>query len=80
MGLNFNRRQCVKALKKLEFQKLESRRGKHDKFIPPASLKHSNPPFIMIPRHNNIHCQNEIVKELAAMGGEELVKKFQQYL
>ncbi len=81
MGINnFNRRQCVKALKKIGFRKLTKRKGKHDKFIPPEDIKDSNSPFIMIPRHKNIYCQNEIVKEIEKMGGRELVEKFRSFL
>jgi len=83
MGINnFNRRQCICALKKIGFQQVNSRRGKHDKFTPPSSVisTSSNPPFIMVPRHKNLHCQNAIIKELSDMGGDELVKKFRQHL
>jgi len=34
----------------------------------------------MIPRHNELHVQAEIVKELKAMGGDKLVEKFKKYL
>ena len=82
---NFNRRQCLKALIKLGFYySLKQRRGKHDKYDPPASLKEKivppNPIFIMIPRHNELRCQHEIIDELRAMGGDELVNKFKNYL
>ena len=81
MGVNnFNRKQCVKALQKLGFVLLKNRKGNHDKFIPPENLKPCNPPFIMIPRHKNLHCQNAIIKELQAMGGEDLVKNFRETL
>ncbi|MCK5320143.1 hypothetical protein KAJ61_02010 [Candidatus Parcubacteria bacterium] len=81
MGINnFNRRQCLRALKKIGFRKSVKRRGKHDKFMPPENIKNTNPPFIMIPRHKNIYCQNEIVKEIEKMGGQRLVEKFRSYL
>ena len=36
MGKNdFNRRQCIRALKKLGFEEKSSRRGSHDKFVVP---------------------------------------------
>ena len=79
MGENtFNRRQCVRALKKLGFFLDNKRSGKHDKYKAPP--QNTNPSFIMIPRHNEIHCQDEIIKELEKMGGKELVEKFRRYL
>ncbi len=79
MGENtFNRRQCVRALNKLNFVLDNKRSGKHDKYKAPFA--NANPPFIMVPRHNDIHCQDDIVKELERMGGKELVEKFKQYL
>lgn len=74
MGITFNRKQCVHSLCKLGFYKSRSGRGNHDKFISP--IKNSNPPFIMVPRHNNIHCQNKILQQLKMMGGSELVDNF----
>lgn len=79
MGENtFNRRECVRALLKLGFVLNNKRSGGHDKFKAPFSK--ARPPFIMIPRHNDIHCQDKIVKELERLGGIELVEKFKQYL
>lgn len=82
---NFNRRQCIKALKKLGFYySLNQRKGKHDKYDPPANIKdkisYPGPTFIMIPRHNELRCQHEIIDELRAMGGEDLVSKFKNFL
>ncbi len=81
---NFNRKQCIRALKKLGFFLVTKRRGKHDKFSPPnmvsQRLSGTMPRFIMIPRHNELHVQNEILSELRAMGGEELVEKFKECL
>ena len=37
-------------------------------------------PFIMIPRHKELHCQEEIVKEIKRIGGEELVDNFEKNL
>lgn len=80
MSNNFNRRRCIRALKKLGFKKVNIRRGKHDKFVPPQSIVSANPPFIMIPRHRNLYCQNEIIKELYKMGDSLLVEEFKSYL
>ena len=75
---NFNYKQCVRALKKLGFSLSPKRNGNHDKFIAP--FKNSNPPFIMIPRHKQLHCQRAILKELKQMGGDELANKFISFL
>lgn len=75
---NFNGRQCARALIRLGFILDTKRRGKHDKYKAP--LANANPPFIMIPRHKDIHCQEEIIKEIRKIGGEELVEKFRGYL
>jgi len=85
MGKNdFNRRQCIKGLKKIGFVKKNSRRGKHDKFIPPEDLlinkREGQPSFIMVPRGKNLHCQLEILKELWAFGGDNLVSDFLKYI
>lgn len=84
MGYNFNRKQSVRALVKLGFKNKSSRRGKHDKYEPPEEIKSKlsslQPQFIIIPRHNELKCQNEIVKELNIMGGEELVERFINFL
>lgn len=75
MGLNnFNRRRCIKALKKLGFELVGRRKGNHDKY------KFSDSHFIMVPRHNKLRCQNEIINELRAIGGNELVDKFRRFL
>jgi hypothetical protein len=77
---DFNRKQCIRALKKLGFIQNNIRRGKHDKFVPPENLlknkREGQPSFIMVPRSKNIHCQLEILKELWAFGGDELVGSF----
>mgnify|MGYP001610799050 CR=1 FL=1 len=79
MGENvFNRRQCIRALTKLGFLFDNKRSGKHDKYKSPFS--NINPSFIMIPRHNELHCQDAIIKELEKMGGLPLVEKFRHYL
>jgi hypothetical protein len=79
---NFNRKQCIRALTKLGFFLGNKRRGKHDKYFPPPEiavrLSGIAPRFVMVPRHNTLHCQNEIIGELAVMGGEELTKKFKE--
>jgi len=75
MGKNdFNQLECIKALLKLGFTKSCSGRGNHDKFISP--LKNCNPPFIMVPRHKKIHCQNKIIRDIKMMGGDDLVSEF----
>lgn len=75
---NFSRAQCLRALRKLGFRQDFTRHGKHDKFLPPASttIQPGKPEFIMIPRHGVLRCQFEILKELRAMGGEDLEKSF----
>ena len=75
-GWTFNRRQCNRALRKLGFFLSNQRSGKHDKYYAPFSC---DPPFIMVPRHNQLHCQDEIVAEVFKMGGRELVDKFKEY-
>lgn len=74
---NFNRRQCIRALIKLGFTLSNKRFGIHDKLVAPFP---ANPPFIMIPRHKELHCQQAILKELRKMGGDELIKKFLENL
>ena len=80
----FNRKQCIKALLKIGFFRKRTRRGSHDKYVPPEIyLKnriHNQPPFIMVPRSRNLHCQREIVKELWNLGGDDLVSTFEEYL
>lgn len=79
MGENtFNKRQCIRALQKLGFYLDNKRSGKHDKYKSP--IPNINPCFIMVPRHNEIHCQDQIISELEKMGGAELVNKFREYL
>lgn len=82
---NFNKRQCIRALSKLGFFLCNKRRGQHDKYCPPKNIEQTltgkeQPRFVMIPRHNELHCQDEIISELKAMGGEELVNKFKNLL
>ena len=74
----FNHRECIRALKKLGFVLDTKRSGKHDKYRAP--FVHANPPFIMIPRHNDLHCQDAIIKEIEKMGGKDLVEKFKNFL
>lgn len=81
---DFNRKQCIRALLKLGFIKDNKRRGSHDKFRAPEELlrnrQENQPPFIMVPRSRQLHCQLEILKELWAFGGDELVEKFLRYI
>jgi hypothetical protein len=75
MGKNdFNYNQCARALLRLGFILSSKRHGNHDKFISP--IKNTNPPFITVPRHRQLHCQRAIIKELRKMGGEDMVNKF----
>lgn len=85
MGRNdFNRKQCLRALKKLGFERSVTRRGSHDKMNAPlymAQQKQLNqPPFIMVPRSRKLHCQREILKEIHVLGGDELVEEFLKYI
>ncbi len=81
---NFSHKQCIKALIKLGFILKNKRSGRHDKYEPPFNilnkLSGNQPKFIIVPRHNELHCQNEIVAELRTMGGEALLKQFTDYL
>ncbi len=81
---NFNRRQCLRALSKLGFYLTNKRRGSHDKYRVPnellAEIKPPQPPFIMVPRHNELECQTEILEELYKMGGAPLVERFKKLL
>lgn len=83
-GYNFSRKQCIRALIKLGFFLKNKRSGRHDKYEPPQNilnnLSGNHPKFIMVPRHNELHCQNEIIGELKMMGGEDLVKRFTEFL
>ncbi len=83
-GLNFSTRQCIKALRKLDFLLTNKRHGRHDKYEPPAEIAGKltgiQPRFIMVPRHGDLHCQAEIIRELKAMGGEALVEQFKREL
>lgn len=77
---DFNRKQCIRALLKLGFVKNNKRRGAHDKYKAPEYLlnqrQENQPPFIMVPRSRKIHCQLEILKELWAFGGDDIVENF----
>lgn len=75
---NFNKHQCIRALKGLGFYLSNDRRGYHDKyhFPPEYVIPVGHRPFIMIPRHNELRLQHKIIKELRAVGGNELVEKF----
>ena len=79
VNYNFNKRQCVRALKWLGFVE-KSKRKKHFKFYPPANIikkiTSGLPQFIIIPNHRELKVQKLIIQELRKMGGEELVKKF----
>lgn len=79
---NFNKRQCIKALKGLGFYLNNDRRGDHDKYHFPSAciIPTGHRPFIMIPRHNELRLQHKIINELRAVGGDELVEKFTHLL
>ena len=78
-NINFNTKECIKALKKLGFVN-RSERSKHFKFHPPAgidkNIKPGKPRFIIVPRHKELRVQHLIIQELLAMGGDELMEKF----
>jgi predicted RNA binding protein YcfA (HicA-like mRNA interferase family) len=80
---NFTTQQCIRALTQLGFL-LGNRRGKHDKYFPPKTiadkLAGTQPRFIMVPRHRDLHCQHEIVSEIRKMGGTDLVERFKNFL
>lgn len=85
MGIkDFSSSECVRALVQLGFVLKKVRRGPHLKYEPPKDILEKipsdSPHFIMVPKHRVIHCQEEIVKELKSMGGEELAKQFENYL
>jgi hypothetical protein len=83
MGLdNFNRKQCIRALKKLGFYLDNGRSGMHDKFCFPENCSVSSGcrPFIMIPRHNELRLQRQIIQELKNIGGDQLVDAFRRLL
>lgn len=79
---NFNKRQCVYALKRLGFYLSNNRRGDHDKYHFPSEciIPIGRRPFIMIPRHNELRLQHKIINELRMVGGDELVEKFMRLL
>lgn len=81
---SFNRKDCIRALKRLGFVLRNRRHGSHDKYCPPDALATKllgmQPRFIMVPRHNELRCQTEILAELKAMGSDDLVAEFKKYL
>ncbi|MFH1145450.1 MAG: hypothetical protein V1707_00595 [bacterium] len=81
---NFNRRQCLRALRRLGFTITHARHGRHDKYYPSLEISRGlsgqQSKFIMIPRHNELRCQSEILQELRQMGGDRLVANFTQSL
>ena len=85
MGLHdFRYLECRRALRKLGFWLDTSRRGRHDKYVAPDFLKRTlspgAPEFITVPRHRELHCQMEIVRELGRIGGDDLVQRFRRLL
>ncbi len=80
--LNFNKRQCVRALQKLGFCLNNDRHGTHDKYVFPGNytIPAGFRPFIMIPRHNELKLQHKIIKEIRLVGGDGLVEKFMNLL
>ena len=79
---NFNKRQCIRALKGLGFYLSNDRRGDHDKYNFPSgyTIPAGYRPFIMIPRHSELRLQHKIINELKVVGGDELVEKFMRLL
>jgi len=76
--LNFNNKQCIRALQRIGFYLNNKRHGQHDKYFPPNAVADNiavgRARFIMIPRHKDLHCQSEILSELRMMGGDDLVE------
>ena len=60
INYNFNKRQCVRALKRLGFVE-RSKRRKHFKFYPPENIAQKITPglpqFIIVPNHRKIKVQ-----------------------
>ena len=83
INFNFNQKQCIRAFERLGFIN-RSKRSKHLKFYPPdwiaKKVTSGSPQFIMIPYHKTLRIQRRLVTELKRMGGDELVKKFQEEL
>lgn len=81
---NFNRKQCLRALRALGFTLSNKRSGSHDKLVPPPdyvdAIPVGQPRFIMVPRHRELHCQQEILSELRGIGGEALLNAFKDRL
>jgi len=81
---NFSRRECIRALEKIGFEKKTKRRGKHIKFTAPKPYNQLNkfgqPPFIMIPKNRKLKIQDAIIIELRKLGGNDLVEEFKQNL
>lgn len=80
---NFSRKQCVRALLRIGFHLCnKGRNAGHEKYCPPEVLRaqlretRSRHVFVMVPRHKDLHCQDEIVNELRNMGGNDLVTSF----
>jgi hypothetical protein len=77
---NFNKKRAVRSLIRCGFY-LKKRKGrKHEKWFPSIEIANRLLPdqckFIMMPRHNELHLQEDLIDELRQMGGEELVAKF----
>jgi predicted RNA binding protein YcfA (HicA-like mRNA interferase family) len=82
--LNFNNKQCIRALLRIGFYLNNKRHGQHDKYFPPKAVADNiavgRARFIMIPRHKDLHCQREILSELRMMGGDDLIDLFKKNL
>jgi predicted RNA binding protein YcfA (HicA-like mRNA interferase family) len=68
---DFNRDECIFALKKLGFVCVNKRMGNHDKYKRPSDSL-----FIMVPRHRVLYYQKAILNELKRIGGDELENRF----
>ena len=82
MGYSFTQSQCIKALLAIGFIDASTRRCKHYKYRPPREcdeclkkFEGSIRPFIMVPKHQ-FYCQDEIVKEIKNICGEDFKQKF----
>ncbi len=77
---DFKGPECIKALLSLGFIDVTKRRGDHFKLQAPDYLAKDKPitlrRFITVPRSRKIHCQEEILKELRAFGGDKLETDF----
>lgn len=82
MSYSFTQKQCIRALIKIGFTDASKRRAKHFKYKPPLEcdecikkFQRNIRPFITVPKHD-FYCQDEIVKEVDNLCGEEMKQRF----